>query len=472
MAPDHYPLSDVLAVAKVHPFYSDTKYPPTPEELHHVLRVSKDKGGNDLDLKSFSLTRKDALYKQIGRLTVDTDPSNGYRRNTYISTTGGGSGGPMMVFATDSVENRKQRAVIGSLMRTCGLIEPGDWVVTMHVSGHLYRALDLMTELMENAGAAVLCAGPEMSHQAVFDAIVHYRANVVAGDAGQLVQLANYISKLPAEQRSSLRLTKILYTSESMTPAQRTLLTSVLGDIVFCSVIGSAEAGPWAVASSALTGNTNENYMDFIFDTRTIHIEVLPLSIEEDPERKSLCQSDCIENVPDGEVGLIVQTSLQRLRNPLVRYVCGDIGSLHPLPQTAQAQLTAKDVQHYKMVRVYGRDRRISFDWYGEYFEFHTIQALMRTKEWAILQWQIILRHKDDSSVDVLLEIRIIRDPKNDGTQISEQELVGKIKDFFMVFDFNEDLFQLKFIPNFSGFERSTTGRKVMNFVDWTRGKQ
>lgn len=175
MAPDYYPLSDVLAVAKVHPFYSDTKYPPTPEELHHALRASKDKGGNDLDLKSFPLTRKDALYdkaylsggflsfvlscvycssslifdairyKQIGRLTVDTDPRNGYRQSTYISITGGGSGGPKMVFATDSVENRKQRAVIGSLMRTCGLIEPGDWVVTMHVSGHLYRCVYLVT---------------------------------------------------------------------------------------------------------------------------------------------------------------------------------------------------------------------------------------------------------------------------------------------------------------------------------------
>ncbi|KAL1998455.1 hypothetical protein VTN02DRAFT_6156 [Thermoascus thermophilus] len=128
MAPDYYPLSDVLAVAKVHPFYSDTEYPPTPEELPHVLRASRDKGGTGLDLRSFPLTRKDALYKQIGRLTADTDPRNGYRLRTSISVTGGGSGGPRMVFATDSVENRKQRAVIGSLMRTCGLIEPGDWV--------------------------------------------------------------------------------------------------------------------------------------------------------------------------------------------------------------------------------------------------------------------------------------------------------------------------------------------------------
>lgn len=44
-----------------------------------------------------------------------------------------------MVFATDSLENRKQRAVQGNLLRECGLIESGDWVLTLHVSGHLYR---------------------------------------------------------------------------------------------------------------------------------------------------------------------------------------------------------------------------------------------------------------------------------------------------------------------------------------------
>ncbi|KAE8360065.1 hypothetical protein BDV27DRAFT_135120, partial [Aspergillus caelatus] len=79
-------------------------------------------------------------YKQITRLTVDLDPRNGYRRSTYISTTGGGSGrGPPMIFATDSVENHQQRVVFGSMLKICGIIEPGDWVLTMHNAGHLYR---------------------------------------------------------------------------------------------------------------------------------------------------------------------------------------------------------------------------------------------------------------------------------------------------------------------------------------------
>lgn len=89
---------------------------------------------------SWVRTTKNLSYKEIERLTTDRDPQNGYRQQTYISTTGGGSGkGYPMVFAADSQETRQQRAAIGSLVRSCRIIEPGDWIMTMHVSGHLYR---------------------------------------------------------------------------------------------------------------------------------------------------------------------------------------------------------------------------------------------------------------------------------------------------------------------------------------------
>jgi hypothetical protein len=46
-----------------------------------------------------------------------------------------------MVFATDSIETRKQRAAFGSFMRSCGVLGPGDWICTIHVVGHLYRCV-------------------------------------------------------------------------------------------------------------------------------------------------------------------------------------------------------------------------------------------------------------------------------------------------------------------------------------------
>jgi hypothetical protein len=78
-------------------------------------------------------------YKVIERLTGDTNPKNTYRDGSYLSITGGGSGGLPMLFATDALENRAQRARMGEFIRTCGVIEPGDWVLTTHTGGHFYR---------------------------------------------------------------------------------------------------------------------------------------------------------------------------------------------------------------------------------------------------------------------------------------------------------------------------------------------
>jgi hypothetical protein len=44
-----------------------------------------------------------------------------------------------MLFATDVLENRIQRARMGDFIRTCGLVGPGDWVLTTHTSGDFYR---------------------------------------------------------------------------------------------------------------------------------------------------------------------------------------------------------------------------------------------------------------------------------------------------------------------------------------------
>lgn len=44
-----------------------------------------------------------------------------------------------MLFATDARENRMQRARMGAFLKTCGVVGPGDWVLTTHVAGSFYR---------------------------------------------------------------------------------------------------------------------------------------------------------------------------------------------------------------------------------------------------------------------------------------------------------------------------------------------
>ncbi|CAG8369435.1 unnamed protein product [Penicillium salamii] len=456
--------------ASVHPFYSDAKYPPTREQIPAILKTSRGVNESPLELASFPITEKEYLYQHISRLTFDKDPRNGYRRGTYISTTGGGSGGKPMVFATDSLENRKQRAVQGNLLRECGLIESGDWVLTLHVSGHLYRAIDLMTELFENAGAAVLCAGPEMSHQAVVETLIQFRANAVAGDVSQLLQLANYVMSLDDDQRGEIWINKLIYTSESMTELQSDFLISVFGKITICSVIGSAEAGPWGLSSTALMGSPKGKYTDFIVDKRTMVLEVLPFSISQEKVPRTSCSlTSCAESVPLGQTGLLVQTSLQRLRNPLVRYLCGDVASLHPLSSELRAKLPAGCTDHYQVARVYGRDQRSSFTWYGEYFDFQAVQSFMSKNEWNIVQWQVILRHTHPKGAGVILDVRVLRGLHRPEKHASDQDLASRMREFFWVFDFNRELFNLEFVVESDGFLRSKTGRKVMRFVDLTK---
>ncbi|KAM0232071.1 hypothetical protein ACHAPO_008105 [Fusarium lateritium] len=73
-------------------------------------------------------------------LVNDVSPENTYRRNVYTSVTGGGSTlSRPLFFATDALENRRHRAYFGEFLNKTGLIESGDWVVTIHCGGSLYR---------------------------------------------------------------------------------------------------------------------------------------------------------------------------------------------------------------------------------------------------------------------------------------------------------------------------------------------
>ncbi|EEP79916.1 predicted protein [Uncinocarpus reesii 1704] len=464
MASRFYSLADILASASVHPFYSAAEYPSTPEAFAETLAAAKQQ--NALDLKSFPLMRKERLYQTIQRLSSDTSPRNGYRLQGYISVTGGGSGGVPMMFVTDSAENRRHRNAIGALVKDCGLIEPGDLTLSMHISGSFYRALDLVTEIVEQAGGGVFCAGHYMSHDDVVRAVVSHRINVVAGDGSQMVQIAAYIASLPAAEREAIKITKILYTSEPLIRTQRAFIRSILGPVTICSIMGSSEAGAWAVANLDLTGDTEDDHTEFIYDTRAMLLEVLPPSVE-DTETPA---DETVGEVPEGQPGIIVQTSLQRLRHPLVRYVSGDLGSVHPLPPAALAKIPAEEAQHMKLLRLYGRDRRFSFKWFAEYFSFSKIEALMRTEEYGILQWQIVHSYTPGTP-EIAMEVRLFRPDSGAVTLLSRDAVVERIQRFFGFLPINAHLLTITFVQSDKDFERSKTGNKVIKFVDRTKAK-
>ncbi|KAK4139586.1 uncharacterized protein C8A04DRAFT_32912 [Dichotomopilus funicola] len=464
-----YTVQQVLAAAKTHPFYTPgVQYPPDRDAVQKIVE-SGNQGPSEASLSSWPLATKDQLYRTIRRLVSDTSSTNTYRDGSYISMTGGSGGGLPMPFATDSFENREQRARMGEFIRLCGVIEPGDWVLTVHTSGGFYRSLDLMVEILENAGASVLPAGHAMSLAEVVEALVHYRVNVLSGDSSQIVRVSGIIAGLPAEERQNVKLTKIIYTSEPLTDVQRAYIREVLGPIQVYSVLGSCEAGPWALSNPEIgqaSASEVAGAADFVFDTRTMLVDILDPSVLDNDDGSVAATR---EPLPDGSLGIVVQTSLQRLKNPLVRYVTGDIGSLHPVPESAVAKgIPAEERQYLRILRLHGRDRRFSFKWSGEYLQFDWLAALLQTKEWRILQWQVVLA-QPKSFPDPTLEIRLLLPASVAETDIEpESRLVKAIEQFCVVTPGNRHLFQIKILTDLTQFERSSTGRKVIKFIDRT----
>ncbi|KAE8145050.1 hypothetical protein BDV25DRAFT_134121 [Aspergillus avenaceus] len=391
--------------------------------------------------------------------TFDLSPQNEYRRSSYVSITGGGSGGLPLMFLSDAKENRQQRAVFGEFLSTCGVVEPHDRIMTVHASGYFYRSLDLMSEIFESAGGTVFSAGNFMTPDEVVRALAHYNINVLTGDGSQVIQVIHHISTLSAERRKEIKLTKVIYTSEPLTDGQKKHIVATLGPVKICSVLGSAEAGPYAIHNPDLTRDAGlTGYTEFVFDTRIILNEVFPSSVVESDS------STALKPLPEGQEGVLVQTSLQRRRNPLVRYITGDVASIHPLPEIARSVVPESELKYFRMLRLRGRDRRFSFKWYGVYFEFQNIEKLMQRDSFGILQWQVIIG-THESSPQTVLEIRLLQKGASQRA-ISDQDFLYEMETFFFVLPENRHLFRLTFVEDLGGFEKSGTGNKVMKFVD------
>ncbi|KAM3508780.1 hypothetical protein MY10362_000990 [Beauveria mimosiformis] len=475
-----YPINSVLALAKKHCFYNkEITYPPT---LDLVGAVVKETAGNDQteQLTSWPLLHKKTLYTTIQRLVNDTSPENTYRQSSYISITGGGRGAQPLFFATDVNENRRQRAEFGKLIASTGMLNGCDWVVSMHSGGGLYRALDLTLEIIESAGACTLAAGSYMPLPEIQQLLVKYKANVLSGDSSQIINFVNHISTLPREERDQIHLDKIIYTSEVLTSPQRAHIRATLGHgVKICSLLASAETGPWALSDPDLTGERTTASSDFVYDMRTMAVEIFPDSValerDADKDKDAMTTATATATAPlkDGETGAIVLTSLCRLRNPLVRYISGDVGSLHHLPDKVKHLVAEADRPHLRVLRLDGRDRRFSFDWDGNYIEFGNLAAIVEDARYGVLQWQTILRSKKPPEgrgrglVVPCLELRVLPGAAMRRDEALQRDMVDRVKLLISLEPGDEDdAFVVVYLENTDGFEKSKTGGKVVKFID------
>ncbi|KAK6836924.1 hypothetical protein PG987_007419 [Apiospora arundinis] len=454
-----FTLAEILAVAKVHPFYSNSQYPPNDEAICEIKQHAA-LHPVEADLSKQPLLFKTHLYTTTERLIHDTSPHNTYRNNAYTSVTGGGGKSKPLFFATDALENRRQRARFGQFLRDIGLIQHGDWVLTTHVAG-------------SDVGNHGECRSyefgrwaPDVCHQSrsAAEGFPHQRP----GGRRESDNPSGALHLLLGTEKAKLRLDKIIYTSEVLTPVQKSYIRDVLGTIKICSILGSAEAGPYGASSPDLVGpdKPGASYTDFIIDTRGTLIEVFPRIPQSGANGSS--DGDCPSPLPLGQTGLIVQTCLERLRNPLLRYVTGDVGSLQPLPSQARATIPESERAYMRVLRLHGRDACSSFSWDAEYIEMDRLDTMLAHADLGILQWQVILDTMIPSK-EVSLEIRLLR-AWEEGDSTSEEVIVAHIRGFFYMYPGNEHRFKVTFVKDRSGFELSPTGRKLVKLVDRSAG--
>ncbi|KAJ5195202.1 uncharacterized protein N7498_008640 [Penicillium cinerascens] len=128
-----------------------------------------------------------------------------------------------------------------------------------------------------------------------------------------------------------------------------------------------------------------------------------------------------------------------------------------PLAESAREHVSDEDWKYFRIVRLYGRDRRFSFEWDGMYFE-------LNAEECDVLQWLLIL-DRLESSPRSTMETRILR-PSGNPSPLSEVALSERIKAFFNVYSGSKDRFSVTFLDDRKGFVRSNAGDKIIKFED------
>lgn len=63
----------------------------------------------------------------------------------------------------------------------------------------------------------------------------------------------------------------------------------------------------------------------------------------------------------------------------VVRFNSGDLGSTQPLPNKAYACLPAGERDHYRVIRMYGRDPQFTFEWNGNSIQYANLAHLIQT---------------------------------------------------------------------------------------------
>lgn len=258
-------------------------------------------------------------------------------------------------------------------------------------------SLELIGELVEHARGTSIPIGLNFPKHYTAEVAIQLRPNVITGASSQILAFARYLLSRP---ELDITFSKVIYTSEILQTYQEDYLRKAFHCDTISSLMGSAEGGIWAAAPPSKTLNTNKSYREFIFRQDMMLVEIV---------------DDNLAPVPEGQVGELVLTSLMRLRNPLVRYRTGDVGSIHPYTNTKDPNTK------YQCLRMYGRHPDKSFTVSGEYIDLVEIEGIMAQEKWGVLEWQIVVDSDHVGSKEETVEFRVVLKDAATGKDVLDQ---------------------------------------------------
>lgn len=245
-------------------------------------------------------------------------------------------------------------------------------------------SLELIGELVEHAGGTSIPIGLDFPKEYTAAVAIQLRPNVITGVASQILAFARYLLEHP---EFNITFSKVLYTSEVLQIYQEDYLRKAFHCDTISSLMGSAEGGIWAAAPPSKTLNTNKLYREFVFRQDMMVVQIV---------------DNNLAPVSEEQVGEIVLTSLMRLRNPLVRYRTGDVGSVHPYTNIKDPNTK------YQCLRMYGRHPDRSFTVSGEYIDLVEVEGIMAQEKWGVLEWQIVVDSDHVGSKEETVEFRVV----------------------------------------------------------------
>ena len=219
----------------------------------------------------------------------------------YLAKSGGSTGeGKYVIFDGKDWRAMMKHAV--AMFRACGLSET-DRLANFMRAGDLYGSFVSFNQVNEMLGLTSLAFTVTTPASVVVDTWRQFRFNAVQGLPTALLKILRDCKTIEPE----FCLEKVMFGGVSMSEIDKKWLRDALGVKTITSVIGASEVGQIAYQCPNQTGNLHHLVDDFNY-------------IE--------CVDDegCV--VPEGQVGRLLVTTLQKHNYPLIRYDMGDQGAV------------------------------------------------------------------------------------------------------------------------------------------------